>query len=339
MASESGHNEHEDVFEHIRDAEYFHVPKALTSEEAHGHLTLPYIEWLPSPGKILLSIQGKLPEGESIMGFQITKFMVLGLVAALFVFLVFWLLAKRAKGGAPVKGRWWNFWEALALYMREEVARPILAVEHEHHPGHDDDAVVDQVTGNVAHTDAGAHMHEYQDPVNQFTPYIWSCFFFILICNLLGMIPWLGSPTGNIWMTGALAITTFGVVLAAGMKEQGVTGFWKGLVPDLDLPPALGLFLVPMIWVIEFFGLLIKHGVLAVRLFANMMGGHTVLFVLLTFIATTGGLFTGLGALVTPASVLGQVGVMLLELLVAFIQAYVFAFLTTIFLSMSLHPH
>lgn len=321
MASDSGHKTHDDVFEHIRDADNFHVPKALG-----GHWDLPTIEWLPSPGKMFMKWTGELPANASVMGVTITKFMVLELVAAGIVFFVFWGLAKRARGGAPVKGRWWNFWEMLALYIREEVARPMLAVEHAHgddHGGHGHDH----------------HATAHPNPVETFTPYIWSCFFFILICNLLGMIPWLGSPTGNIWMTGALAITTFGVVLGAGMREQGVGGFWKNLVPDLDLPPALAIFLVPMIWLIEFFGLLIKHGVLAVRLFANMMGGHTVLFVLLTFIATTGGIATGLGLLVTPASVLGQVGVMLLELLVAFIQAYVFTFLTTIFLSMSLHPH
>ena len=331
MAAESGHNKHEDVFEHIRDADYFHVPKALTSEKAHGHLQLPMVDWLPSPGKVFMKMTGELPANASVMGVQVTKFMILELVAAIIVFLVFWGLAKRVKGGVPVKGRWWNFWEMLALYMREQVARPILAVEHADGDDHAHD--------DHGHGGHGHHPTAFPNPVEAFTPYIWSCFFFILINNLLGMIPWLGSPTGNIWMTGALALVTFGVVLAAGMREQGVGAFWKNLAPDLGLPPALAIFLVPMIWGIEFVGLLIKHGVLAVRLFANMMGGHTVLFVLSIFIATTGGMATTLGALVAPASVLGQVGVMLLELLVAFIQAYVFTFLTTIFLSMSLHPH
>jgi F-type H+-transporting ATPase subunit a len=92
-----------------------------------------------------------------------------------------------------------------------------------------------------------------------------------------------------------------------------------------------------MIFVIEVVGLFVKHGVLAVRLFANIMGGHTVLGVILAFIADTA--THGVWLVVAPASILGQIGVGLLELLVAFIQAYVFAFLSTIFIAMSLHEH
>jgi F-type H+-transporting ATPase subunit a len=174
-------------------------------------------------------------------------------------------------------------------------------------------------------------------PADVYLPFVWSCFFFILICNLLGAIPMLGSATGNINVTGALALIAFGATLLWGTQQQGAVGFWKGLVPPLDVPPALKVVLVPMMFVIEVMGLFIKHGVLAVRLFANIMGGHTVLGVILAFIAGAAG--SGLWWLVTPASILGQVGVGLLELLVAFIQAYVFAFLATIFISMALHPH
>ena len=91
-----------------------------------------------------------------------------------------------------------------------------------------------------------------------------------------------------------------------------------------------------MIWVIEAGGLLIKHGVLAVRLFANIMAGHTVLGVFLSFIAVVDGFLWGL---VTPASILAQVGVGFLELFVAFLQAYVFALLTSLFISAAVNPH
>jgi F-type H+-transporting ATPase subunit a len=117
---------------------------------------------------------------------------------------------------------------------------------------------------------------------------------------------------------------------------MGVVGFWTGLVPDIDAPGPLKLLLIPMMFVIEVIGLFIKHGVLAVRLFANIMGGHTVLGVILGFIAGATG---AMWFVVAPASIAGQIGVGLLELLVAFIQAYVFAFLATIFIGMSLHPH
>src|SRR4029077_570757 len=103
------------------------------------------------------------------------------------------------------------------------------------------------------------------------------------------------------------------------------------------MPVWLGLFMIPMIWFLEFFGLMIKHGVLSVRLFANIMAGHTVIAVILLFIQDAGG--SPLYYLVAPASVLGQVGVGLLELFVAFLQAYVFVYLATVFLSMATHPH
>src|SRR5690606_39229977 len=97
-------------------------------------------------------------------------------------------------------------------------------------------------------------------------------------------IPWLGSATGHISVTGALAITTLAVVVISGIRELGVVGYWKSLVPGMDVPWLAKVTLVPMVWVIEFVGLIIKHGVLAVRLFANIMAGHTVLAVILGFI-------------------------------------------------------
>jgi F-type H+-transporting ATPase subunit a len=90
---------------------------------------------------------------------------------------------------------------------------------------------------------------------------------------------------------------------------------------------------------IELLGLLIKHAVLAARLFGNIMGGHTVVAVMLGFIAAEGVVGTWLWYAVTPASILGQVAFGLLELFVAFLQAYVFAFLATIFIAMGSHPH
>jgi F-type H+-transporting ATPase subunit a len=164
-------------------------------------------------------------------------------------------------------------------------------------------------------------------------------FFFILFNNLLGMIPFLGSATGSIWVTGALAISTLAYVIATGTAAQGGLGFWKGLVPQMDLPGPMKPLILPLMWVIEFVGLLIKHGVLAVRLFANIMAGHTVIAVILSFIAAEAVATSHLYYLVAPASVLGQVGIGLLELFVAFLQAYVFAFLATLFIGSAVHPH
>ena len=249
------------------------------------------------------------------------------MVAGVATLLIFRGLAKRVQSGEPVKGAWWNFWEMLAVFIRDEVVRPTIGDGHhgDDH-GHDDDG-----HGETHQPAASGH------PADQYLPFILSCFFYVLFCNLLGAIPWMGSATGSLNVTGALALTAFGAVYVYGAREVGIVGFWTGLVPSIDAPGPMKLVLVPMIWVIELFGLFIKHGVLAVRLFANIMGGHTVLAVMLSFIAIAadGSMFY----LVLPASIFGQVAVGLLELFVAFLQAYIFSFLTTLFIGMAIHPH
>jgi F-type H+-transporting ATPase subunit a len=107
-------------------------------------------------------------------------------------------------------------------------------------------------------------------------------------------------------------------------------------VPHLDVHPALKVVLWPLMFVIELVGLLIKHIVLAVRLFANMFAGHVVLAVILGFILVAKG---ALFYLVTPASIMGVILLSLLELLVAFLQAYIFTFLSALFIGMAVHPH
>jgi F-type H+-transporting ATPase subunit a len=296
---DSGHDK--DVFHHVRDATSFEVPQFLG-----GH-------W-------------DIPQPLDFIGFRITKFMVLEVVAAVIIFVIFHSVAKRAANGEPVRGRFWNFWEALAMFLRDQVVRPTIGEGHAHHDEHDAHGAHDE---HVAKRKAG-------HPADKYLPYIWSVFFFILICNLLGAIPWMGSPTGHLWVTGVLAVCTFVVVVQAGMSAVGAVAFWK-MVPKMDLPFALALFLVPLMWVIEFVGLIIKHGVLAVRLFANLMAGHTVIAVILMFIADVAG--TSFFYVVAPASVLGQVGIGLLELFVAFLQAYVFVYLATVFISIASHPH
>ena len=240
---------------------------------------------------------------------QITKFMVLEAVAALIIVLLVIPLANKMAGGRPVRGRLWNALEAVLVFLRDEVARPAI----------------------------GKH------DADKFLPFLWTVFFFVLGCNLLGMIPWLGSPTGAIGVTGTLALATFAAVVGAGSKKLGFVGFWKSQVPHMDVPPAMGMMLRPMVFAIEVLGLLIKHFVLAVRLLANMFAGHLVLGVLVAFVAAIATqvtsyyhpLFIG----VSTASVLGAVALSLLELFVAFLQAYIFTFLSALFIGMAVHPH
>ena len=147
----------------------------------------------------------------------------------------------------------------------------------------------------------------------------------------------MGSPTGAIACTGALALVSFSVVLGTGMKKFGFLGFWKSLIPHMDLPLVLAILLKPMILAIEVLGLLIKHTILAVRLLANMFAGHLVLAVILGFILHFAHSAAWYG--VMPASVLGATALSMLELFVAFLQAYIFAFLSALFIGMAVHPH
>jgi len=238
-------------------------------------------------------------------GFQMTKYMVLELVVAGLMFAIFITLAKRMRGGGPPKGYFWNLFEVILVFLRDEIARP-----------------------SIGKRDA-----------DRFLPYLWNVFFFILFCNLMGVVPWAGSPTGALTATAALAAFTFSIVVGAGVVKFGGLGYLKSLVPHMDVPTYMAVFLVPLIFVIELFGLIVRHAVLAVRLLANMFGGHLVLAVILTFIISTAKLVLFAWFGVTLASVVGSAAMTLLELFVAFMQAYVFTFLSALFIGMAVHPH
>ena len=233
---------------------------------------------------------------------QITRFMVMEVVAAALIILIMVPLSRHISKRAVTKGAFMNAFEALVSFIRDKVARPSIG-------GHGAD---------------------------DFVPFLLTIFFFVLFNNLLGMVPGGASATGNINVTGILAISTLGAVIYAGMRESGVVGFWIKLVPSMDVPVWLKVFLWPLMFVIEFAGLMIRHFVLAVRLFANMLAGHVVLGVILGFILLASGSMT---YLVTPASVIGVVLLSFLELLVAFLQAYIFTLLSALFIGSASHPH
>lgn len=331
MAADHGN----DVFHHIRDSNHFELPGFLGGNTPD----------LPS-----------IPLG--FYNFQITKFMVLQVVAGLLVLLIFSGLAKHIRSGRPARGWFWNFWELLAVAIRDDVARPAIGTGHHHDDINEAESHHDHGHGaphhehlsdgypKLADDNLGEHNHGLgttgTHPADKYLPFVWSCFFYVLFCNLLGAIPWLGSATGHMAVTGALALVTMVYVIMSGSEKLGVAGFWKSLVPSMDLPGIMGAILKPMIWVIEFFGLLIKHGVLAVRLFANIMAGHTVIAVILGYIALSGAAdfpYPALYYVITPASVFGQIAIGMLELFVAFLQAYVFAFLAALFIGTAVHPH
>lgn len=159
------------------------------------------------------------------------------------------------------------------------------------------------------------------------TPVLSTIFFFILTCNLLGLIPLFSTATSNLNVTAALAIVAFILTQFNGMKENGVIGYFKHLVPS-----GVPWFLLPIMVPIEILSLFTKPFALAMRLFANMIAGHTVIYALLGLIIVLATYF------VAPISIAFAVAINLLELFVAFLQAYIFTMLTSLFIGMAAHP-
>ncbi len=200
-----------------------------------------------------------------------------------------------------------NAIEAICHYFREEVARPALG----------------------PHTD-------------RFIPYIWTIFFFVLTMNLLGLLPIAaltplaglhlgGTATANIWVTATLAITTLVMMVVNGLRYGGLE-YLKHFAPG-------PIFLKPLMLVVEIIGLFAKGFALAVRLFANMVAGHTLAAVLIGLILSAGASSAVLGFGIAVPVVAGSVAITMLEIFVAFLQAFIFTFLTTMFIGQSIQLH
>lgn len=183
-----------------------------------------------------------------------------------------------------------------------------------------------------------------------FAPYLWTLFFFILVNNLLGMIPLLdawhlankedkaahmafigGTATQSIYVTGVLALLSAVVINAAGVKELGVGGYLKHLTAGAPI------FVWPLIIPLEVVGTIIKPAALAIRLFANMTAGHILLAVLMGFAGDGFASGSVIGIPVGVVALLGTLAIYFLEIFIAFLQAYVFMFLTTVFISLLEH--
>lgn len=244
---------------------------------------------------------------EPASGFCISKFMIIEVVVALLCLLIFGWLAKKVASGKAPKGKSWNFLEGLLQFVRNQVLVPAMG-EHD---------------------------------ADDFLPFFWTVFVFIFGCNLMGMIPWVGSPTASIGMTGAMAFIIFVIGVTLGIREFGVLGYLKNIVPSLGLPMALGVLIIPMLWVIEFASLLIKHVILAMRLVANMVAGHAVLLGVMGLAIGIKGLTMGPTQWwsVASISILSTTVLSVLELFVAFLQAAIFTFLSALFISSARHHH
>ena len=235
-----------------------------------------------------------------------TKHVVFMVLAATLVFLLMWIGARSLKkthaaGKAP-KG-FAGVVEASVLWVRNEIVLP-----------------------NIPHGE-------------RFAPFIVALFFFVLFCNLFGLLPWGASPTGNLAVTGALALMVFVIIEVGGFIKLGPKGYLRTIFPHVEgLPPAGAAILAVGMAPIEILGKLVKPFALAVRLFGNMTAGHFVilsLFGIIFIFGKTQGLNWGVGVL-TAALV---TGIMVLELIVAFLQAYVFALLSAVFIGLMQEEH
>lgn len=249
----------------------------------------------------------KIPLGPVVLDLSITKHVLFMFFAAALVLLIMIPAARHAErahreGAKRGPKGVANVVEAFILFLRDEVALP-----------------------NIGHGG------------ERFVPFVVTVFFFILMCNLLGLLPWGASPTGNISVTAALAVLSFIVIEVAGMMELGPKGYAKTI---FYAPEGMNLAMkIPMLIImtpVEFLGKFTKPFALAIRLFANMTAGHAVVLAL-TGLAVTASLAGVLPVAIAP--VLMAVAIMVLELFVAFLQAYIFAMLTSVFIGLIRHAH
>lgn len=176
------------------------------------------------------------------------------------------------------------------------------------------------------------------EKADKYAPYLLTCFFFIFFANLMGVMPFPpggGNITGNVAVTAFLALCTFLITNVTGNGHYWREIFWPEVPTWLKVP-------VPLMPVIELFGVFIKPIVLTVRLFANMLAGHAIaisLSCMIFIMFGIGGVMGNiLGGVITPVSVLMSIFMMFLELLVCYIQAMVFTLLSAIYIEMS-HAH
>jgi F-type H+-transporting ATPase subunit a len=173
--------------------------------------------------------------------------------------------------------------------------------------------------------------HEHTD---HYLPYFLTLFMFIFVSNLLGLVPFSTTVTGNIAVTGALAICTFGLIQFAGVREQGLFSYVKHLAPS-GMPGWVLVIMYP----IEILGMGVKCVALTIRLFANMIAGHIVSLAFLSLIFIFAEMVKWLGLVVSPAAVGLALFVYLLDVLVSVLQAYIFTMLTALFVGAAVHPH
>jgi len=221
---------------------------------------------------------------------SITRHVIFMWLGAALLFFIMTGVAKSYKKSFVPKG-FNNFWELIIIFVRDEIARPTIGKGYE-----------------------------------KFLPYLLTAFFFILFGNFLGLIPFSATFTSNIAVTATMAVFSFLVIQYGGIRNNGVFGYFKGLIPH-----GVPIFLVPIMIIVEFLGLLAKPFALAIRLFANMTAGHIVIYALISLIFVMQSAYWAGLAIPMALFIYG------LEILVALLQAYIFTILSSLFIGMAVH--
>lgn len=249
-----------------------------------------------------------------VSSLPLTNHMVMLLLSGLIMLALFPKITRKYRAGEMIPTGTRNFFEAILMYIREEVARPILG-----------------------------------EQTDKYIGFLWTLFFFILINNVLGLVPLAsittllsggrfsvgGTATANIWVTGSLAFIAFLFMQFNGIRANGLVNYSKHFLGGA--PWYMFIIMIP----VEIIGMFVKPFALAIRLFANMAAGHIMLAVLIGFVA---GAFqamgTGGGVVIGIPVVLGCTALMVLETFVAFLHAYIFTFLVTLFVGqLVVHEH
>jgi F-type H+-transporting ATPase subunit a len=275
--------------------------------DAH-EIEVPFGEWLHL-GPIHLPTGWVVHVGGTAIDLSPTRNAVFMVLAAVLVWVTLWLsgraLTRQRKRGQGAPRGLAAMVEATVLFIRSDVAIANIGPKN------------------------GA----------KFAPYILTLFWFILYCNLLGLVPYGEKPTGSFWVTGALALTALVTIEISGLVALGPKAYLKTI---FFTPPGTtgitAVLLTIIMTPIEIIGKIVKPFALMIRLFANMAAGHFVILSLLGLVF----LFANLRVarwLIAGGSVAFVCFMMLIELLVAFIQAYIFALLTATFIGLLQHEH
>jgi F-type H+-transporting ATPase subunit a len=279
----------------------------MSSKFHHGHDAYKGFKIAqegPKKGKIIrIDEQGEPDLDAKVYDFSITKTVFAIFFSAILLIVIFVSVARtyRRRAGQAPKGLQ-SLLEPLILFVRDDIAKTAIS----------------------------------EDKYERYTPYLLTLFFFIFFNNLFGLIPIIpfgANVTGNLAVTGIMALFTFIITTFSGNKN-----YWKHIFNTPGVPWWLK-FPIPLMPIVEFMGIFTKPFVLMVRLFANITAGHIIVLGFMSLIFIFSAIKSYLGLAVAPVSVAFAIFMGLLELLVAFIQAYVFTLLSALYFGMATEEH